>query len=581
MRLHSGVTMRLPGKRKSRTRKRVLRSGRRKKRSSRKNKRKSRHKTVAAKQHAATTVTPAARREGNSDTTIAGTTLEVIQVYKPEIKPAPKPEYYPTLPPVDTTTPKLTYEVPQQTLYYTYHAQPLRPLALGRDTTLLAYQNYVKLGGGNVSTLYGDAGYAWQHGETGIALHAHHISQKGSMEGQQAAMSGLEGDGWLPNSWGMLHVNAAAERNQYHYYGYDHDLYHYNTDTLKQRFYSFKAGVDLQNIPEELGGWNVHPSLTGSYYRDKFGASERTFTVGTPISLMLDTSTSFDAGINGTFTQLSRDSGDVNNNLASIYGGVTYGRGRKLHGYGHIGTYWGKGNKFRFLFNGLVAYTVSPNFEVNIGTKSVVVQNTYEELTTRNPFLYNQYTTEQTQHTETFGGLQGNINKHFSIYGRASLNIYHDLPMFINTPGDGKTFALLYDSLVVSTAINVGARYEVGQLIAFGVDGTFTIFNKKSFDHVYEEPTARVRGDFMIKPITGLTLTAYLTVLDGMYAYVPGGTDIKQKATFDLGGSAEYQIVPRLSVFATVTNLLNQQNPRWYGYQQFGTNLYGGIRFRF
>jgi len=54
--------------------------------------------TTAAKQHAATPVIPAARREGNSDTTIAGTTLEVIQVYKPEIKPAPKPEYYPTLP---------------------------------------------------------------------------------------------------------------------------------------------------------------------------------------------------------------------------------------------------------------------------------------------------------------------------------------------------------------------------------------------------------------------------------------------------------------------------------------------------
>src|ERR1700759_5696926 len=80
-----------------------------------------------------------------TDTALKGSTIEVIQSYKPKVKQAPKPEWEPQLPPADTTHPVFTYEVPQQTLYYSYSSLPLRPLALGRDTTALPFRNYVKV----------------------------------------------------------------------------------------------------------------------------------------------------------------------------------------------------------------------------------------------------------------------------------------------------------------------------------------------------------------------------------------------------------------------------------------------------
>src|SRR4051812_22485699 len=94
----------------------------------------------------------AAQHAPGSDTVLKGSTIEVIQAYKPQIKQAPKPEWVPQLPPADTSHPSFTYDVPQQTLYYTYSSMPLRPLALGKEAAQLPFPDYVKLGGGNLST---------------------------------------------------------------------------------------------------------------------------------------------------------------------------------------------------------------------------------------------------------------------------------------------------------------------------------------------------------------------------------------------------------------------------------------------
>src|ERR1043165_9650279 len=59
-----------------------------------------------------------------SDTTIKSTTLEVYQVFQPELKQMVKPELSPTLPPADKEPTPQQYEVPQQTLYYSYRSLP-------------------------------------------------------------------------------------------------------------------------------------------------------------------------------------------------------------------------------------------------------------------------------------------------------------------------------------------------------------------------------------------------------------------------------------------------------------------------
>ncbi len=105
--------------------------------------------------------TPQAPR---NDTTIKSTTLEVYQVYQPEMKPLQKPGYSPSLPPTEKEPQPQHYEVPQQTLLYSYRALPLRPLALGKDSGALPPQRYVLLGGGNLATALAEAGFGGRGG---------------------------------------------------------------------------------------------------------------------------------------------------------------------------------------------------------------------------------------------------------------------------------------------------------------------------------------------------------------------------------------------------------------------------------
>ena len=85
----------------------------------------------------------------------------------------------------------------------------------------------------------------------------------------------------------------------------------------------------------------------------------------------------------------------------------------------------------------------------------------------------------------------------------------------------------------------------------------------------------------MIRPISKLTVTAYLAILGGIYAENSQGQPEKLKSCTDLGGNAEYQIITRLSVFLQVSNLLNDKYERWLGYEAYGLNIYGGLRLKF
>src|SRR5690606_26195492 len=169
------------------------------------------------------------------DTVLKSTTIEVIQSYKPEVKQMPKPEFRAELPPRDTSKPSFHYEVPQQNLNYTYASLPLRPLALGKDTSRLPFPGYLKIGGGNLSTLMLEAGSANLRGENyETAIHLHHLSQEGNIKNQKIALSGLEASGTLHSDDHAWTASVEALRRQYHFYGYNHSLYDFPRSAVSQ-----------------------------------------------------------------------------------------------------------------------------------------------------------------------------------------------------------------------------------------------------------------------------------------------------------------------------------------------------------
>ena len=66
-----------------------------------------------------------------------------------------------------------------------------------------------------------------------------------------------------------------------------------------------------------------------------------------------------------------------------------------------------------------------------------------------------------------------------------------------------------------------------------------------------------------------------------MYAHNNQQTVEKIPAFLDLGFQAEYEIIPRFSIFLQLNNILNDKYQRWYQYDNFGMNVLGGLRLKF
>jgi outer membrane receptor protein involved in Fe transport len=188
---------------------------------------------------------------------------------------------------------------------------------------------------------------------------------------------------------------------------------------------------------------------------------------------------------------------------------------------------------------------------------------------------------QQTQSTEIYGGIKSNIGKHISFDGKLSWWQYNGLPIFINdTAGDKKQFLLLYDQ-VNAIGLQAAIRYHIAETFSVGFSGQWMNFVKKSSPEVWHRPGVMFKGDVLAMPLKKLTINAYISFIDELYALDNGNRTLKLSSILDIGAGAEYEIIKRLNVFVQANNLLNSKYQRWYGYDAFGLNIFAGARLKF
>jgi hypothetical protein len=517
-----------------------------------------------------------------NDTTLRGSAIEIIQSYKPQIKQAPKPGWIPQLPPVDSAHPVLKYEVPQQTLYYSYSSLPLRPLALTGDSAKAPFKNYIKAGAGNFSTLFLDAGIGGISGTNyETAIHLHHISQQGDLPYQQSSLSGIEAEGMLHEKQTEWHTMIEGERNQYNYYG--NEQYPFPADSIKQTFTTIRAGVDMSNKDDTNTTWDYHPAFNASLYESKFNTHETTFGINAPVTLKIDSNLFMPLAAGGVFTNYSTTGLGASDNIVALMGGIDLRQSVGVTGHALVSFDFGRGGNFYVLPDVLGSYAVpGARLGLSAGWQATLRQNTFEQLTNENPYVYpSLYAPMQTRRDEVFANVLAGVGDHLGIAGRLSWWDYNELPTFLNA-GDARLFYIDYiDAKAVS--LQAAIRYKVANVWSVGITGDFYNFYGNTSAKVYAwgEPDVKIKGDFLIMPLPKLTITAYLALLSGIWEQDANGSPVKLDVITDLGGNAEYQIIPRLSAFVQLDNLLNEKYQRWQGYQSYGLNIYGGIRLKF
>jgi hypothetical protein len=504
-----------------------------------------------------------------------------VQSYKPEIRPDIKREPVPILPPVDTATANVNYNVPSQSLSYGYFALPLRPLALAKDSAERSFSNYVKVGGGNLSTMYLDAGIGNIKGKNyGLALRLHHLSQAGKIIDQKSSLSGIEANGNYITSKLLWNGGVSFNRNAYNSYGYD-----LNTrttgyvNTSKPVYYSAQVHIGSENKTE--GKFSYKPSLTAGYFANNT-ANEYHISAAVPITYRVNTSLSIKTGVTGSFTNLATISitSPVHSNMAQLIAGADYQKGA-LRISALVYPTIGQTNSY-LLPDVYASYTINAKeWVVFAGMKGELYQNTYEQLATKNPYVSSLFSLQQSHANRVYGGVRTNIGNHFSVRGKVNWAIHDNMPLLINdTIYSNKHFIVSYDK-VNTLSFEGDVRYQMGSVISVGLGAAYTSFNTTINKRAWHEPGLKLNADLIVHPLSKLTITVNMAILDELYAVDMGNRTVKLKGITDLSCGAEYNFTPRLSAFVQANNILNKSYERWYGYQAYGFNIFGGIRLKF
>lgn len=527
-----------------------------------------------------------AQQRNSTDTIIPNQTIEIIQDYKPEVAPPSKQEWTPQFNIVDTSRPVFSYQVPQQSLAYTYHSIPIHPLALGKEVEKLPFQNYVKLGLGNLHSLLIDGGLAWEKSEAYEAqVHVYHLSQKsGKLDNQQSSNTSVDADGkyYLTNY--VLNAGVHFFTNGYNYYGYNHDSYQYDKDDVHQSFLGLGVNVGLANTNENKWHLYYHPEASFSAFSDKHSASERSFLLNVPFRWQAGKSVSVLLGLKGDFTQFKNDEGSAGNNIFQINPAIRF----NLEAVDlHIGVSPAFGKDKNYVLPDIYFkyHRSQSKFAILAGWKGDLVQNTYQQLTDKNPYLYNIYTTKQTKYQQVYAGFESAFGSHLSLNATLSWRQWYNLPLFVNDyqlHADGKYYTIVYDDKAQGLALNANAQYRIGDKINVGAEGAWTNFYKLSDnDKAWMEPMLRFTGTFGWQVFRPLHFNARADFWDGMYARLQNGASDKMPALFDLSAGAEYNILPRVSLFVQLNNILGKRYERWYQYPVYGFNIIGGLRIKF
>lgn len=532
------------------------------------------------------------RTTAKQDSTIKGQTIQITQIYQPEIEQPLKPELIPVLPPPDTSKPKLQYTVPQQTLSYTYHSVPIRPLALGKLKEVTPFENYLKAGIGNLSSIYLDAGLGSLSGEQyQTAFHLSHLNQSGKLNNQQSSYTIFNGSGNYYAADQIFEASLEVRNRRNRFYGYDNEKYNYGSSALQQSFTDGELTLGMKNAKENDFHINYHPSLTFGLFGDNFSAKEGRVSFNLPAEYELgnptDSSKAVNAkiflGVFGNFVHFQNSRTNSGNNLVKINPALDV---QIKHTKIHIGVSPAFGNNTFYLLPDFSIQTgkLLDHFIFSGGWKADVAQNTYLDLSLTNPFIDNIFPIEQTKSDQIFVGVESSVGKFVTFGGTVSWRKWLNLPVFINDYSinpDGKMFQVMFSPKVQALNLEAYIRYQPSEIIGLSAHGSWYNFYKTTMDKAWGYPMLQLDGLISFHPVKNLFAHAGLTFMDGIYALSAMGTTEKMPAIFDINAAAEYNIIPRFSLFLQANNLLNKNYQRWNQYPVYGINIIGGFRFKF
>lgn len=520
-------------------------------------------------------------------------TIELISTYQPKLRDAAKLNLTASLPAADTSRARMTYDIPALNLNFMYQPVPLRPLALGKDSVNALQNNFVKVGFGNLKTPLVQAGIgSGRNDQYNFGLFVNYIGSKGNIEYQDYNNVNVLASGTYYSPLFEIDGKVAYNRNQVHYYGYDHALYDYSKADVKQTFNEFIGKIGLKNRPTNEWGFIFKPAAEFIYFNDAFDRNERTFTLKALLRKQIFEDIYLQAeGIADLSTFKEKDLESINNNVVSIHPALEIAKpGFFLHaganptwtnGYDNTGFVKSKFYLLPDIVN--ETHLVKKKLILSSGWISYFEKNNFRNLTQKNPFI-DSYPGEpaNTRIEERYTGIKGTIGGHFNYNTKFSSIVYENMALFVNNDTDGKTFNVRNETEMKAFQVHAEVGYIEEEKFQVRVSGDWFNYRKQATEL---KPWGLVpfmaNLNAQVSVAKKLHLTGDLYGFSGSYYLVAPNDFAKTDGAFDLNLGANYDIGKNVNLWINANNLFNSEYQRWNGYKSYGFNIVGGIMLKF
>ncbi|RYF82717.1 MAG: hypothetical protein EON98_11040, partial [Chitinophagaceae bacterium] len=195
------------------------------------------------------------------DTT--GRKIKITSSFKPVLKEAAKINFNASPALVDTSRPRLQYNIPNQNLNFAFQPGTLRPLALAVDTGgNWTNESYVKAGFGNFKTPFVQLGLSVGDGQrAGINLYGQHVSSKGKIQFQDYSRTNAELNAFFKSGNIEWNARLGGLQENYNKYGFLPKTLIFPEDSIDVKLQTWRGRIAFRNVNRTDLGISYAPEL--------------------------------------------------------------------------------------------------------------------------------------------------------------------------------------------------------------------------------------------------------------------------------------------------------------------------------
>ncbi len=533
----------------------------------------------------------------------------VVAPFDPIIPDAFKISKNPAIDDTITKIPVMNYSIMPRRAEVKPIIEPLPAVKLVAEPLSKLYRNYIRGGGGNYTSLYGELFMSSLRSKKSLtSLRLKHQSAAGEIKDYgppQNSRNEAEFTGSRYFEQHILSGKAYYYRDGLHLYGYkpaDYPDTVIKKDDIRQVFYRTGATVDFGSNYKATDKLNHTFGLSYYYMAGLNENAENSIRFTTTVDKRFD------------LFKIEKDQ------VLGITAGYDF-----LNQHDSLGHF----NSGIFLVNPFIKaeineYSFMAGFKLNIASDSLTKGHLYPVVEARLQLIPDalkiyagisggmeqtslQSITEQNLYISSvmpwnyvydkfkiYGGFQSNISRSFNFNGSIASSTYENYPLFVTDTNAYllNSYIVIYDN-ISTVKISGELEFVKSARLRLSVNGAYNHYKTIVQQYAWYKPAYEFGFSGRYDMQNKIVITASANVNGPVWALVPVEVQYilpgpkyimetrKLKGWTDINLGAEYRFNKALSFWANFNNITNTKYFRWNNYRSYGFNLLGGVSYSF